>query len=55
VATSEPEKVVNAVTIDALSADGPPVALHAIYVIPWIAHPKVTACEAAVRANCTVF
>ena len=43
VATSDPVKVVYAVTVDPLSPDGPPVALHAIYVFSWIAHPKVAA------------
>jgi hypothetical protein len=47
VATAAPVKVVNAVTVDPLNADAPPVALHAIYVVPWIAHPKV-----AVLAHC---
>jgi hypothetical protein len=41
VATAEPVKVVNAVTVDPPNADAPPVALHARYVVPWIAHPKV--------------
>ena len=43
VATSAPVNVVYAVTIEPLSADGPPVALHAMYVFPSIAHPRLTA------------
>jgi hypothetical protein len=43
VATSEPVKVVYAVTLDPLSADGAPVALHAIYVFPSIAHSNIAA------------